>query len=121
MLAYLMKFVGKSNMDSPAPSDLERSQRRVEYRIRIKWRISQTNQSFQVISRSQVILVDSFVQDLVASELPLDEDALLEPMADLEDGFVRGSFSVQLELPYYASPSVNVSFLAGYFRCIFKK
>ncbi|ROT74620.1 alpha2 macroglobulin isoform 2, partial [Penaeus vannamei] len=70
--------------------------------------INQALMRLQVISRSQVILVDSFVQDLVASDLPLDEDALLEPMADLEDGFVRGSFSVQLELPYYASPSVNV-------------
>ncbi|XP_047482078.1 alpha-2-macroglobulin-like protein 1 isoform X2 [Penaeus chinensis] len=62
----------------------------------------------QVISRSQVVFTNSFAQALVASDLPLDETALLEPMADLEAGFVRGSFTLELNIPYYASPSVNV-------------
>ncbi|XP_063615136.1 alpha-2-macroglobulin-like protein 1 [Penaeus indicus] len=62
----------------------------------------------QVISRSQVVFTRSFEQDLVASGLSLDEAALLEPMADLAAGFVRGSFTLELNIPYYASPSVNV-------------
>ncbi|XP_042855895.1 alpha-1-inhibitor 3-like [Penaeus japonicus] len=62
----------------------------------------------QVMSRSQVVLTQSFEQDLTASPLNFDNDLLLAPMEDLEAGFVRGTFDLQLDIPHYASPTVRV-------------